>query len=312
MTAQPNSHFLDLKDLPADVLRHILDTARRWKKERAGQPKGAIDKGAPLAGHTLAMIFEKSSTRTRVSFEIAMQQLGGNSVVLQGGSMQLGRGETVADTAQVISRYVDAIMIRANDHATAVELAAAGSVPVINALTDRSHPCQLMADMITLEERLGELAGRKIAWIGDGNNVLTSWIEAATRFGFSLTAACPPDYSPAADVLDWARAQGGDITLTEDPAAAAKDASALVTDAWVSMGDRDVEARMAALRPYQVTEALMKTTAPDALFLHCLPAHRGDEVTAEVIDGPRSAVWDEAENRLHAQKAILAWCLGKI
>lgn len=308
----PNSHFLDLKDLPSEVLRHILDTAKAWKQARAGLPKGAVDAGAPLAGHTLAMIFEKSSTRTRISFEMAMQQLGGTSVVLQGGTMQLGRGESVADTARVMSRYVDAIMVRANSHDTILELAREGSVPVINALTDRSHPCQLIADMLTLEEHFGDMAGRKVAWVGDGNNVATSFIEAAVRFGFSLTLACPDGYLPSEEALKWAKAEGGSIAVTNDPVSAVADACAVVADCWVSMGDEDVDARMQALRPYQVTSELMQEAADGAVFMHCLPAHRGEEVTAEVIDGPQSVVWDEAENRLHAQKAILAWCLGKI
>lgn len=308
----PNSHFLDLKDLPPDVLRHILDTAKAWKAVRAGMPRGAVDEGAPLAGHTLAMIFEKSSTRTRISFEMAMRQLGGSSVVLQGAAMQLGRGESVADTARVISRYVDAVMVRAETHATVVELADAGTVPVINALTDRSHPCQLMADMLTLEEHFGSMERRRVAWIGDGNNVATSLIEAAARFGFSLVLACPEDYRPSGDATAWAEAEGGDITLTQDPLDAASGADAVITDTWVSMGDADADARAQALGPFQVTPDIMNKASADAMFLHCLPAHRGEEVAAEVIDGPQSAVWDEAENRLHAQKAILAWCLGKI
>lgn len=310
--AKPNSHFLDLKDLPSEVLRHILDTAKTWKQERVELPKGAVDAGAPLAGHTLAMIFEKSSTRTRISFEMAMQQLGGTSVVLQGGTMQLGRGETVADTARVMSRYVDAIMVRANSHDTVLELAREGSVPVINALTDRSHPCQLIADMLTLEEQFGDMTGRKLAWVGDGNNVATSFIEAAVRFGFSLTLACPDGYLPSEEALKWAQAEGGSIAVTNDPVSAVAEACAVVADCWVSMGDEDVDARMQALGPYQITSELMEKAADGAVFMHCLPAHRGEEVTADVIDGPQSVVWDEAENRLHAQKAILAWCLGKI
>lgn len=308
----PNSHFLDLKDIPSDVLRHILDTARAWKAARVGMPTGAVDAGAPLADHTLAMIFEKSSTRTRISFEMAMRQLGGSSVILQGEAMQLGRGETVADTARVISGYVDAIMIRANDHATAQELADYGAVPVINALTDRSHPCQLMADLLTIEEKLGPVEDRKIAWVGDGNNVATSLIEAATLFNFQLSLACPLALSPDEDVLEWARAHGGDIKISDNAAEAVADAEVVVTDTWVSMGDEDVSARMQVLLPFQVNNDLMAKAASNALFMHCLPAHRGDEVAADVIDGPQSVVWDEAENRLHAQKAILAWCLGKI
>jgi len=311
-TAAPNSHFLDLKDLPPEVLRHILDTAKVWKAARAGMPKGSVDAGAPLAGHTLAMIFEKSSTRTRISFEMAMQQLGGTSVVLQGGAMQLGRGESVADTARVISRYVDAVMVRANDHATVVELAAVGSVPVINALTDRSHPCQLMADMLTLEEHFGSMQGRKVAWVGDGNNVATSLIEAATLFEFSLSLACPDGFEPSAQALTWAKGKGADVSVSNDVDLAVAGADAVITDTWVSMGDADAAERMKAFTGFQVTADLMAKALGSAVFLHCLPAHRGEEVSADVIDGPQSLVWQEAENRLHAQKAILAWCLGKI
>jgi ornithine carbamoyltransferase len=308
----PNSHFLDLKDLPAEVLRHILDTAKLWKAARRGMPKGAVDAGAPLAGHALAMIFEKSSTRTRISFEMAMQQLGGTSIVLQGDNMQLGRGETVSDTAKVISRYVDAIMIRANSHEAVLELAREGSVPVINALTDRSHPCQLMADVMTIEDHLGPIAGRRVAWLGDGNNVATSLIEAAVKFDFELILACPQGFAPSDDLLGWAEAEGGKVALVGTAAEAAEGAHAVITDTWQSMGDTQNDGKISALAAFQVTDAVMAKAAPDALFLHCLPAHRGEEVTNSVIDGPQSVVWDEAENRLHAQKAVLAWCLGKI
>jgi len=307
-----NSHFIDLKDLPADVLRHILDTSKKWKEARRGLSKGAVDQGAPLAGHALAMIFEKSSTRTRISFEMAMQQLGGSSLILQGGNMQLGRGETIGDTAKVVSRYVDAIMIRANTHEAVVELAEEGSVPVINALTDRSHPCQLMADMLTIEEHLGPIAGRKVAWLGDGNNVATSLIEAAVKFNFELVLGCPEEFTPFDDVLEWAEAEGGRVSVTFDPIEAVKGAEAIFTDTWVSMGDDKTGTRMRALEPFQVNSHLMAQALPDAIFLHCLPAHRGEEVTNSVMDGPQSVVWDQAENRLHAQKAVLAWCLGKI
>ncbi|MCK0070351.1 ornithine carbamoyltransferase [Kordiimonas laminariae] len=306
------NHFIDLRDIPAETLRHILDTAMKWKEARRGMPKGAVDQGAPLDGHTLAMIFEKSSTRTRVSFEMAMQQLGGKTVVLQGNNMQLGRGETIGDTAKVMSRYVDAIMIRANTHEAVLELADEGDVPVINALTDLSHPCQLMADVMTIEEHLGPIAGRKIAWVGDGNNVAASLIEAAVKFNFSLTIGCPLEYGPFDEVLDWAEEMGGDIKITDDPMLAVKGAEAVFTDTWVSMGDDKTGSRMRALEPFQVNSHLMAQALPDVLFLHCLPAHRGEEVTNRVIDGPQSVVWDEAENRLHAQKAVLAWCLGKI
>lgn len=311
-SAYLNSHFIDLRDIPADILRHILDTAKKWKAARRGLPKGAVDKDAPLKDHALAMIFEKSSTRTRISFEMAMHQLGGKTVVLQGDNMQLGRGESVSDTAKVMSAYVDAVMIRANSHTSVLELADQGTVPVINALTNRSHPCQLMADMLTLEEHLGDINGRKIAWIGDGNNVATSLIEAAVKFEFSLTLACPEELSPDAATLEWAQTAGGNITVTTDPAKAAADAEAIVTDTWISMGDDDTDFRLKTLEPYQVNAQIMAQAAPNAIFLHCLPAHRGEEVTADIIDGPQSVIWDEAENRLHAQKAIIAWCLGKI
>lgn len=311
-TTTPNSHFIDLKDIPAETLRHILDTGRKWKEARRHLPKGAVDEGAPLAGHALAMIFEKSSTRTRISFEMAMKQLGGEAIILQGGNMQLGRGETIADTARVISRYVDAIMIRANTHEAVVELAEEGSVPVINALTDHSHPCQIMADMMTIEEHRGPVKGKKLAWLGDGNNVATSLIEAAVKFDFTLMLGCPEQFAPYEDVLDWAEREGGDIHVVTDPEAAVWDADAIFTDTWVSMGDDRTGNRVKALEAYRVDDALMAKAADDALFLHCLPAHRGEEVTNSVIDGPQSVVWDEAENRLHAQKAILAWCLGKI
>jgi ornithine carbamoyltransferase len=306
------NHFLDLKDIPAETLRHILDTARRWKEARKGLPKGAIDEGAPLSGRALAMVFEKSSTRTRISFEMAMHQLGGSSIILQGSSMQLGRGETIADTARVMSRYVDAIMLRANTHAAIEELAKEGSVPVINALTDRSHPCQLMADILTVEEHQGPIKGKKMAWVGDGNNVATSLIEAAVKFDFFLTLGCPDGLKPDPEVLSWARKAGGDITVTDDPDTAVVGANAVFADAWISMGDDRTGAKLKALEPFQVNDALMAKAADDALFLHCLPAHRGEEVTNSVIDGTQSVVWDEAENRLHAQKAILAWCLGVI
>lgn len=309
---QPNSHFIDLKDIPADILRHILDTAKEWKAARRGLPKGAVDPAAPLKDHALAMVFEKSSTRTRISFEMAMHQLGGKAIVLQGDNMQLGRGESVADTAKVMSAYVDAVMIRANSHDSVVELAEVGSVPVINALTNRSHPCQLMADLLTLEEHLGDVTGKKVAWLGDGNNVATSLIEAAVKFDFNLTLACPAEFSPDAEVLAWAKEEGSAITVTTDPAEAARGADAIVTDTWVSMGDEDIDFRLKTLEPYQVNTQIMAQAAPNAIFLHCLPAHRGEEVTADVIDGPQSVIWDEAENRLHAQKAVIAWCLGKV
>ena len=256
------------------------------------------------------MIFEKPSTRTRVSFEVAMHQLGGSSVVLDPQDMQLGRGETLGDTARVLSRYVDAIMLRTGPHETLTELAAHATVPVINGLTCRSHPCQVMADVMTFEELKGPIKGRTIAWIGDVNNVATSWVQAAARFGCKLKIAAPKAFGPSPALLDWAKAEGADIEVSEDPLKAARGADCVVTDVWVSMSDNDAKKRMEALRPFQVDGKVMAQAAKDAIFMHCLPAHRGDEVTAEVIDGPQSAVWDEAENRLHVQKAILAWCLS--
>ncbi|MCW5752626.1 MAG: ornithine carbamoyltransferase [Alphaproteobacteria bacterium] len=302
-------HFLDLDRLDAGTLRGILDRAANFKRARGMAPKGRADGTRPLEGRVLAMIFEKPSTRTRVSFDVAMRQLGGTAIVLRRDELQIGRGETVADTARVLSRYVDAIMIRTSSHAILDELAAAASVPVINGLTDWSHPCQLMADVMTFEERKGKVAGSVWAWTGDGNNVARTMIQAAVRFGFELRLACPASLSPPGAVLDWARAQGGRVSLTEDPEAAVAGADCVYTDVWVSIGDQPGE-RHNLLRPYQVDASLMRRARPDAIFMHCLPAHRGEEVTAEVIDGPQSAVFDEAENRLHAQKGILAWCLA--
>ncbi len=295
-------HFLDLRDFDGATLRHMLDVAVGFKRAGASS--------RPLAGKTLALIFEKPSTRTRVSFEVAMRQLGGEVVVLSGNDMQLGRGETLADTARVLSRYVDAIMLRTDRAAKLHDLAAHASVPVINGLTELSHPCQIMADVMTFEAHRGPIAGQRLAWCGDGNNVARSLIEAAVRFGFSLRLATPASLAPPADLLAWARAEGGDITLTDDPRIAVAGARAVFTDTWVSMADERAEERHALLAPYQVTASVMAAAAPDALFLHCLPAHRGEEVTEEVIDGPQSVVFDEAENRLHAQKGILAWALG--
>ncbi|MBT3237136.1 MAG: ornithine carbamoyltransferase [Rhodospirillaceae bacterium] len=294
-------HFLDLDKLDTGTLRGILDIGTGFKNG---------DAVAPLADKTLALLFEKPSTRTRVSFEVGMQQLGGRVVVLEGESSQIGRGESISDTARVLSRYVDAIMIRTGDPAKLTELAEYATVPVINGLTDDSHPCQLMADIMTFEEHSGPIAGRTVAWSGDGNNMAVSWIHAAVRFGFALRLACPEKLNPPAGVLKWAAAEGGDVTLTSDAAAAVAGADCVVTDTWVSMGDSDADERRNLLSPYQVNEDLMKLAAPDALFMHCLPAHRGEEATDAVIDGPHSVVWDEAENRLHAQKGILAWCMG--
>ena len=295
-------HFLDLRDFDAATLRHMLDIAAGFKQARGLSSR-------PLAGKTLALIFEKPSTRTRVSFEVAMRQLGGDAIVLSSRDMQLGRGETVADTARVLSRYVDGIMLRTDRVWKLNELAAHATVPVINGLTEASHPCQIMADVLTFEEHRGPIAGQVVAWVGDGNNVARSWIEAATLFGFTLRLACPEEFGPPAHLLEWARAQGGRIELTADPVAAVAGARCVVTDCWVSMADEEGD-RHNRLLPYQVTAELMARAAPDAIFMHCLPAHRGEEVTAEVIDGPQSVVFDEAENRLHAQKGILAWALG--
>jgi ornithine carbamoyltransferase len=299
-------HFLDLRDFTGTQLRALLTEAARYKRTRA------TTRAKPLAGKTLAMIFEKPSTRTRLSFEVAMRELGGDAIVLSPRDMQIGRGETIADTAQVLSRYVHAIMLRTDSAAKLQDLAAHATIPVINGLTELTHPCQIMADILTFEEHRGPIAGQTIAWLGDGNNVAASWIEAAALFNFSLRLACPEGYTPKPDVLAWAKSRGAAITLTTDPAEAAANARCLVTDTFISMADSESETatRMAALTPYQVTAALMSQAAPDAIFMHCLPAHRGEEVAAEIIDGPASVVFDEAENRLHAQKAILAWCLG--
>jgi len=295
-------HFLDLKDFDTQTLRQMLDIASGFKR--------ADTTSRPLAGKTLALIFEKPSTRTRVSFEVGMRQLGGEVIVLSGSEMQIGRGETAADTARVLSRYVDAIMLRTGQESKLHELAEYATVPVINGLTDKTHPCQLMADVMTFEEHRGPIAGQVVAWSGDGNNVARSWIEAAVRFGFTLRLATPEALRPPAELVEWARAQGGKIELTSDPEAAVAGARCVVTDTWVSMSDDPNENRHNLLAPYRVTAELMAKAAPDAIFMHCLPAHRGEEVTDEVIDGPQSVVFDEAENRLHAQKGILAWVLG--
>ncbi|HVZ09668.1 ornithine carbamoyltransferase [Rhodopila sp.] len=296
-------HFLDLRDFDTATLRQMLDVAVGFK--RAG---GVTSR--PLAGKTLALIFEKPSTRTRVSFEVGMRQLGGDVIVLSGKDTQLGRGETIADTARVLSRYVDAIMLRTDRESKLTELAEYATVPVINGLTEASHPCQLMADVMTFEEHRGPIAGQVVAWCGDGNNVARSWIEAAVRFGFTLRLATPEGLRAPAELVDWARAQGGRIEETSDPEAAVAGARCVVTDTWVSMSDDPNESRHNLLAPYRVTQALMAKAAPDAIFMHCLPAHRGEEVDADVIDGPQSVVFDEAENRLHAQKGVLAWVMG--
>jgi ornithine carbamoyltransferase len=295
-------HFLDLDRVDGAELRRMLDRGLAYKR--------GVDRSQPLKGKVLAMIFEKPSTRTRLSFEVAMKQLGGDVVVMTAGDSQLARGETVADTARVLSRYVDAIMIRTTQAAKLEELAQHASVPVINGLTDASHPCQLMADVMTLEEHKGTAVGKVVAWSGDGNNVAVSWLHAAARFDFELRLACPPPLSPPKRVVDWARAHGGKIMLTADPESAVDGADCVVTDTWASMGVEANANRHNMLAPYRVDERLMARAKPDAVFMHCLPAKRGEEVTAGVIDGPQSVVWDEAENRLHAQKGILTWCLA--
>ena len=306
------SHFLDLVDAGAAGISAILNDAAARKAARAGWPKGQVDADAPLAGHVLAMIFEKSSTRTRVSFDMAMRQLGGSALLLDSSSSQLGRGESVADTARVLSGYVDAIMIRTDHHAKAAELADYATVPVINGLTDASHPCQLLADMQAVIERKGTLAGTRWTWLGDGNNVCHSLIEAGSLMDFEVRVACPAGHEPDADVLTAAAARGLTVPIIRDPLEAVADADVVVTDTWTSMGQLDDGDRMVALEPYRVDAALMAAAKPDAMFLHCLPAHRGEEVTDAVIDGPQSAVWAEAENRLHAQKSLLLWALGKL
>ena len=305
-------HFLDLADAGAVGIQAMLNEAGRRKAARAGWPKGKADEDAPLAGRVLALVFEKHSTRTRVSFDMAMRQLGGTTIVLDAGTTQLGRGEPVADTARVLSRYVDAVMVRTDDHAKLVEMAHHAAIPVINGLTDASHPCQVMADMLTVIEKRGRLAGTTWAWLGDGNNVANSIIEAGSLMGFAVRAACPGGYEPADDVIGSARQRGGDVAVVRDAGEAAAGADIVVTDTWVSMGQDHADEKLAAMAPYQVTGGLMRGAAPGATFLHCLPAHRGEEVEAAVIDGPASAIWDEAENRLHAQKAVLLWCFGLI
>ncbi|HET9231970.1 MAG TPA: ornithine carbamoyltransferase [Vitreimonas sp.] len=303
-------HFLDISALSKQQLRAILDEAHRRKNKRIGWPKAKPDEDRPLDGHALAMIFQKSSTRTRVSFEIGMMQLGGASIVLDANTMQLKRGETVEDTARVLSRMVDAVMIRANNHQDVVEFAAASDVPVINGLTDLSHPCQILADIMTIEEWHGAIDGKTIAWIGDGNNVCTSFVHAAEKLNFKLRIATPAAYAPRGQEVAAAKTAGANIEVTTDPKRAAEGADVVVTDTWVSMGDPDKDARMAAFPPYIVDEAVMQRAGKNAVFLHCLPAHRGEEVSDAVMEGESSAVWDEAENRVHAQKAVLMWCLG--
>ena len=309
MSVSGPRHFLNLSDLDSATLRGIIAEARRRKNARAGLPRGMADRDAPLKGHMLAMIFDRPSTRTRISFDVGMQQLGGQSINLAGADTQLGRGETIADTARVLSRYVDAIMLRTLAHESLQGLAENSGVPVINGLTKSSHPCQVMADVMTFEETKGSIRGRTIAWSGDCNNVCASWIHAAARFGFGLRIATPEELAPPSSLRKWARDAGAEIEITSDPQHAVSGADCVVTDTWISMGDRDASRRRGLLRPYRVDDALMARAKPDAIFMHCLPAHRGEEVTNSVIDGPQSVVYDEAENRLHVQKAILLWCL---
>jgi ornithine carbamoyltransferase len=307
MSANGIRHFLDLIDVPPETLREMIEGSRAMK-ERLKKSGRSAD--APLAGKTLAMVFDKPSTRTRVSFDVAMRQLGGESITLTSQEMQLGRGETLADTARVLSRYVDGIMIRTLAHETLVELARNATVPVINGLTRRSHPCQVMADIMTFEEHRGPIRGKTVAWSGDANNVLASWMHAAERFDFRLHIATPPELAPKKWLTTWIKSSGAVIRVGTDPEEAVKGADCVVTDTWISMGDRDGARRHNLLKRYQVNARLLAKAKPDALFMHCLPAHRGEEVTDKVIDGPQSVVFDEAENRLHAQKGILAWCLN--
>ncbi|UYH54417.1 ornithine carbamoyltransferase [Qipengyuania sp. SS22] len=305
-------HFLDLSDAGGDAIAAMINDAQDRKAARAVWPKGRADADAPLAGHVLGMIFEKSSTRTRVSFDIAMRQLGGSALILDSGTTQLGRGESIADTARVLSRMVDAIMLRTDDHEKALEMARHASVPVINGLTDRSHPCQIVADLLTMIEQGKALPGLELAWLGDGNNVLHSILEAAALMKFNVRIGTPQGYEPEAEFVELARAAGSTVTLTQDAQEAATGADIIVTDTWVSMGQEHVHNKLAAMAPFQVSSGLMASAKPEAKFLHCLPAHVGDEVTEEVFEGDSSVVFDEAENRIHAQKSVLLWCFDKI
>jgi ornithine carbamoyltransferase len=309
MSAKDVRHFLDLADFSGPTLRAIVDAGREMKGRRR-TVEAAADK--PLAGKFVAMVFEQPSLRTRMSFDVGIRELGGEPVMVTGKEIELGEREAIADTARVLSRFVDAIMIRMLDHGQLLELARHATVPVINGLTKASHPCQVMADVLTFEERKGPIRGRTVAWTGDFNNVLASWVEAAARFEFRLNVATPPELAPKPELVAWARDAGADLHIGHDPEAAVAGADAVVADSWVSMGDGDGERRHNLLKPYQVNGRLMRQASPDAIFLHCLPAHRGEEVTDEVIDGPQSAVFDEAENRLHAQKGVLAWCFGAV
>ncbi len=306
------NHFLDIHKTDADALRTMVDSARRMKTARLGRPKAMPDDDLPLEGRMVALIFEKPSTRTRVSFDLGVRQMGGQTMLLSGSDMQLGHGETIADTARVLSRYVDMIMIRTFDETVLTEMAEFADVPVINGLTDRTHPCQIMADVMTYEEHRGPIKGAKVVWTGDGNNVCSSFLHAAGQFGFDLTFAGPAPLDPDPEFVAYARSKGSVVTIERDPFKAVKEADLIVADTWVSMHDAQSarERRHNMLRPYQVNDDLMAAAKPDALFMHCLPAHRGEEVTSAVMDGPQSVIWDEAENRLHAQKAIMRWCFG--
>jgi len=306
------NHFLDIHKTDKAALRGILDNAHAMKAARKGRPKGAADDDQPLAGHMVALIFEKPSTRTRVSFDVGVRQMGGQTMVPSGADMQLGHGETIADTARVLSRYVDLIMIRTFEEDTLLEMAEYATVPVINGLTNRTHPCQIMADVMTFEEYRGDMAGKKVVWTGDGNNVCASFLHAAGQFGFDLTFSGPETLDPETEFMAWAREQGSTIAINRDADAAVAGADLVVADTWISMHDSQTtrERRHNQLRPYQVNAELMAKAKPDSLFMHCLPAHRGEEATSEVMDGPHSVIFDEAENRLHVQKAIMRWCLG--
>ncbi|WP_412506054.1 ornithine carbamoyltransferase [Roseovarius sp. SYSU LYC5161] len=306
------NHFLDIHKTEQPDLRSIIESAKAMKTARAGRPRGTPDDEQPLQGRMVALIFEKPSTRTRVSFDVGVRQMGGQTMLLSGAEMQLGHGETIADTARVLSRYVDLIMIRTFDESVLYEMAEFSDVPVINGLTDRTHPCQIMADVLTYEEHRGPIAGRKVVWSGDGNNVCASLLHAAARFGFDFTFTGPAQLDPEAEFVGLARDAGCNVRIERDPARAVENADLVVTDTWVSMHDSQStkERRHNMLRPYQVNEDLMAHARPDALFMHCLPAHREEEVTSAVMDGPQSVIWDEAENRLHAQKAVMRWCMG--
>ena len=306
------NHFLDLSDAGGDVLAAMINNAQDRKAARATWPKGKADSDRPLEGFVLAMIFEKSSTRTRVSFDLAMRQLGGTTLILESGTSQLGRGESIADTARVLSRMVDAIMIRTDDHSKIVEMAEHATVPVINGLTDRSHPCQIVADLLTIIEHGKSLPGLELAWLGDGNNVLHSVLEAAGLMKFNVRAGTPNGYRPEQEFVDLARAGGARVDITSCALEAADEADVLVTDTWISMGQADADEKLTAMRPFQVNDELMAKAKDNAIFMHCLPAHVGDEVDESVFEGAKSVVFDEAENRLHAQKSILLWCLGKL